>query len=272
MGTLCAILVLAAPPAPGQLKLAAPGLTALGFDAARGAFFSEHLAQQVKLAGAQVVTNREIATLLGMERQRQLLGCAETGSSCVAEIAAALGADGLLLGDLGTVGARAQINLKVIGAANGQTLAAFSENVGSDEAILEALTRAAPFLANQAAVKLSRALHPELRPAPVARRWALIPLGAGVVLAGTGAGLMVAASSNYRALESGSPRTETEGRAVQSAGRTEQAIGVAALCVASAALVAAAGLLLFGGSSEPTAALIDGSGSPQGGATLWRVP
>lgn len=106
-----AVVVLSAEPAPlAPLKLVAPGLQVVGLDPKIGDFLTEHVAQQMKLAGVDIITQREMASLLGLERQKQLLGCSDASSSCMAELASALGADGVLLGDLARFGGRIQIN------------------------------------------------------------------------------------------------------------------------------------------------------------------
>ena len=46
--------------------------------------------------GAEVVSGAEIRSLIGFERQKQLLGCKED-SSCIAEMGGALGASGFVL-------------------------------------------------------------------------------------------------------------------------------------------------------------------------------
>ena len=41
-------------------------------------------------ADIRVMTSGEVAQVIGLERQKQLLGCSETGASCMAELAGAL--------------------------------------------------------------------------------------------------------------------------------------------------------------------------------------
>lgn len=72
------VVVLSAEPAP--LKVAAPGFNVINLEARLGEFYTEHTAQQLKLLGLEVITVREIASMLGLERQRQLLGCSEGAS------------------------------------------------------------------------------------------------------------------------------------------------------------------------------------------------
>src|SRR6185295_10756905 len=93
-------LVLAAAPAP---RLAAAGFTPAGVEASKAQFFSDYFADQLNATGAvRVVTQSEMAAMLGAERQRQLLGCGAEGS-CLAELAGALDAAGIIIGSVAKV-------------------------------------------------------------------------------------------------------------------------------------------------------------------------
>lgn len=92
------------PSGPGDrpVLIAVPELVPLGV--------SEEMAQNLTAVIAaelgrydqlRVISNREIAMLLGVERQKELLGCAD--DSCVSQLAGALGADKILSGQIGTV-------------------------------------------------------------------------------------------------------------------------------------------------------------------------
>lgn len=89
-------LLAQSPVAPPQV--AAPELTVIGIDANRAALFTEHLAQQLTALGFTVVSAKQMGSLLGQERQKQLLGCSEESASCMAELAAALGSDAIVTG------------------------------------------------------------------------------------------------------------------------------------------------------------------------------
>lgn len=57
-----------------------------------------------KLVGLSAIASSELRDLLGQERQKQLLGCSDTASSCMEELAGALDADELVALDLTLVG------------------------------------------------------------------------------------------------------------------------------------------------------------------------
>jgi hypothetical protein len=89
--------------------------------------------------GISVVTQADVAALLGVERTRQMLGCAESG--CMAEIGGALGADRVVHGSLGRVGGSLMVNLSTLDARRGKAVASVSQRLrgGADEAFLDAL-------------------------------------------------------------------------------------------------------------------------------------
>jgi hypothetical protein len=151
---LIGILLLAAPQ-QAQIKLASPGLSYVNVDAATGEFFLDYFAKQIELRGVRVTTNREIAALVGFERQKQLLNCGDGGTSCLAELAGALGVDGLITGSLAKVGSTYVINLKVVDN-EARTLALFSERVKGDEALLDWFASASERLVQQLKQALKR--------------------------------------------------------------------------------------------------------------------
>jgi hypothetical protein len=124
------------------VKLAAPGMAAVNMPEDVGSFYSDHFAHAMTLEGIRVVTARQIQTLLGYERQKQLLGCAQD-SSCMAELANALGVDGLITGQLGKFEDIYQLDVKIISATTGRVLSAYSGRASGEKKLLDELSRAA---------------------------------------------------------------------------------------------------------------------------------
>lgn len=167
--SLVVAAALAAKPA-APVKLAAPGLTGFNVSAPELEFFSEHLAQQLTLSGLQVTTAKQISSLLGLERQKEIMGCKEAATSCMAELAAALGVDGVLTGSVGKFETSYRVNVSVVAASDGHTLSAYSARSGSSEEVLESLTTAARQMSGEVtrairgeAVAVAQAPSPELR-------------------------------------------------------------------------------------------------------------
>lgn len=76
-------------------------------------------ASRVKLF--EVTSQKDFTTLLGLERQKQLVGCSE-GNSCMAELADALGARFVLSGSVARLGEAFQLNLQTIDTTRTQTV------------------------------------------------------------------------------------------------------------------------------------------------------
>lgn len=92
-----------------------------------------------KRSGVSVLTQSDVAALLGAERTRQMLGCTDSG--CIAELGGALGADRVVHGSIGRVGGSLVVNLSALDPRRAATLASVSERLrgGGEEAFLDVL-------------------------------------------------------------------------------------------------------------------------------------
>lgn len=90
---------------------------------------------QLKPIGAS-----DIATLLGMERQRQLVGCSESAQSCQAELVAALGVEWLATGSLGRLGSSLRIDLKVLRGSDGAVTYRGGRTLSNESGLFDAVT------------------------------------------------------------------------------------------------------------------------------------
>jgi hypothetical protein len=235
------------------VKLALVRFTGLNAPDSAVSYYSEHLAQQVRLSGVRVITGSEITAVLGLERQRQLLSCADASTSCLAELANALGVDGLLTGSLGKFGDVWQLDVKVLAANDASTLAVHSKRVKGDEALLDELAVAARAISAQSMKKLDRppalsvaidAPEPERRGPSAARRWWWAPAAGGVACAGIGTFFLVQAQANLDDLKQLRPLADPAATAAR--GKEARAMGAAFAGVGVAAVGAAVAMLLFG--------------------------
>jgi hypothetical protein len=114
-----------------------------GVDEGLAAQLSDVLAGEMRKApGVSVLTDADIAAVLGLERQKQLLGCSD--SSCLAELGGALGVDRLVHGSLGKVGESYLVHLASVDPRSGAVVGSASERIaGSADALLDALPRMA---------------------------------------------------------------------------------------------------------------------------------
>lgn len=98
-----------------------------------GAAVSEQVLTELQRTGRfDAMGTSDLQVLLGMERQRSLLGCSPEGeSACLAEISAALGAPWLVAGSLAQFGKATRLDLKLISARDGK--AAFRDGMSFTE-------------------------------------------------------------------------------------------------------------------------------------------
>ena len=242
------------------LRIAVPGLQGVHLDEETRAFYSEHLAQNMRFPGVSVVTSREIATLLGVERQKQLLGCGEAATSCIAELANALGADAIVVGDVGRFDSTFQINVKVIAAADATVLAQGSRRVTGEVQALDALASLGRELSRAVLERKGRAVPLELTQpissaAPTARSLSWIPLAAGGVGVAVGVVFVAWSRGDAAALATGT-HADDEARALVSSGTQKQTAGYTAISIGAAAVAAGVGMLVFGGGSANAVALV----------------
>src|SRR5205823_914650 len=75
---------------------------------------TEELARTLPPDAYKVTTAAQLSAVLGLERQRQLLGCTEESGSCVAELANALGADVVVQSTVARVGEGLRCNVVLV--------------------------------------------------------------------------------------------------------------------------------------------------------------
>jgi TolB-like protein len=195
---------------------------------ARGELYAEHLATRLLEQGLVVTTPRDIANVLGLERQRQLLGCDE--GNCVAELAGALGVKELVSGQVAQVGQGFRLVIKVLRADTASVRFARSALVDNEVELFARLDEWAPLIAGRSPT----------------RSWLpLLPMGLGAVTIAVGTGFLVSAGASYIAL--GRRGTEAlpyaDAVAARDTGSTHQLVG--AVLVGAGALALAAGLTWF---------------------------
>lgn len=262
------VLAVALAAAPGQVKLASPGLAGINVTKEVATFYSDHLAQQLALQGNQVMTSTEISSLLGLERQKQLLGCSsEETAACMAELANALGVEAIVTGSIGRFDTTYQLDVKVVSSTDGRKLALYSGSVKSERDVLDALSAAATSLDEQLKVSTGRAPAGGVSASSGgARRFWWVPAAVGVLGLGVGVVMMVLVGGNERAIKNAS--TYDDAYSALQAGNTNQTVGIVALSVGGAALLAAGALYLFGAPAAVTP-VVTGSGGGLSFAMRW---
>jgi len=237
------LVALAIAAAPGPAPVAKPKLIVLdlaavgGVDPQVAGALSEAVSAEVARTGYfQVLASKDVQTLLGLERQKQLLGCSEDAQSCFTELAGALGARFVMAGSVAKLGDAYQLSLQVLDSRTAQPVGR-TTRLGKD---LKELRHAIPYAVADAAGTPSPA--PPSRVLPLA----LASGGGAVVIAGALFGLdgLARERETNRELE----LADTGGAALKPASYYRDAAAASALekTVALGALVAGAALVATG--------------------------
>jgi TolB-like protein len=131
----------AAPSKPG----AKPRLVVLGLNAAGGvepevaASLTEAITREISGRGFfEVMSMAEIQTILGSERRRQVTGCKDTATDCLAELADASGARFVVSGSVAKLGTAYQLSLQTLDTTRAQVIGR-ATRIASDLATLLSL-------------------------------------------------------------------------------------------------------------------------------------
>ncbi len=188
LATLGALLLCAAP-----IKVAVPGFTVIGIERGLGEAWAEHF---VTLLGRDddfvLITSKDIAQVLGLERQKQLLGCNEAESSCLAELAGALGVDAILSGTFAQSGSSITATLRMLKATDGTQIATVTHRLKDADALQDWLDAQAPELLTRMRTAFSlgqRSQSPMTISAQVSTgtpvvRWVPAIIGGGTAIGG----------------------------------------------------------------------------------------
>lgn len=237
MWALFSALVLSATP-----KMAATPFVTVGLPAERGELLAEHFATRLLEQGLQITTPRDIATVVGLERQKELLSCSD-GSLCVAELAGALGVTEIVTGDVAKLDVGYQVVVKVLEAKSGRARFAKTARVDSEKELFEMLDAWAPLVAGKAPP----------------RNWTpIIPVVAGAISGGVGAGFMASSNASLLQLQQRGGMALSYEQAVTSRdqGSRDQAIGVGLVAGGGAAMIAGLVWLIVSTPSAPPTAMV----------------
>lgn len=261
------LLLAAAPDAP--LRVAVPELRVVNVDPKLGAFYAEHLAQELAHFGLQAQSPRDIAAVLGLERQKQLLGCADELCT-TSKLGAALEVDGIVVGSVTRLDKNYVLDVRVVSSGDARVLATANATTDDNDRLVGTLVVVAEQLARQTAAKLGRTLPDSsavevVRGPSRVRRSSWIPAAVGVAAVAAGTVMLVQARSTYDRLTipQAALLTQAEAQALGQQGSTYQTVGWVGVGVGAAALAAGAAMLIFGGTEVVRAGVAlgpDGAG------------
>ncbi len=205
-----------------------------GIDATITGPLTDAIASELGARGYfQVLTQRDMSTMLSIERQKQLLGCSDNASECFAELSGAVGARFVMSGSVARLGDAYQLTLSTLDSQKAQPLGR-ATRVAKDLGTLQAQL---PFAVAEATATPF--------PAPPSRvlPYTLMGLGAGgVVFGGVGLIINISAESQFTSeLELG----RTGGLLTQTRAQYETRASQIALGRGASIGIASAGAVLF---------------------------
>lgn len=200
---------------------------------------TEVLATDLARSGRlEVLGEADLVTLLGFEKQRQLLGCEDTG--CLAAIGGAMGVNWIVAGSLGSLGELTRVDVKVLDPLRTRVTARHGFEAREVPELLARVRELVPQLVPVMDPTAPAAPPPKPEvTTPVARGPGPAPfvlLGAGVAVAGAGA-VLVAVGNGFKG-EDLSRWTYREAEVKQQQAQRKIEIGTAGLAVGGAAAVA----------------------------------
>jgi hypothetical protein len=273
--SLLSLVLLGAAP-----KVVSPEWNAVNVKKELAAFYADALAEALRKEGLQVITSQDIATLLGMERQKALVGCAEGTGSCMAELANALGADATLTVNIARFDDGGFRGIaKLLSSQSGQTLSSVTLDAKNERKLLDAISKAAQVLAagllktpvpKQEPVVETPDVEPEkpvvtkpvdtVRP-PIAKWWWLFGLG-GLAFGGAAGGLFGIAGNEYSKLQTSPTYADADQR--RRDGKTAQFTGWAAAIVGGGLLITGIVLAVLPGTPVVPTATVTPTGASVG--------
>ncbi len=141
---LAALLVpIAAPAQQKKVRVAVLEIRPLATEAAKAELLSEiALTEASSMPGFDVIGKSDINSLIGFEKQKQVMGCSDD-SACLAEVGGALGVDFIMVGSLGKIGNMYRIDLKLVETRKARVRGRIGTSVeGQEEKLVAAIQKA----------------------------------------------------------------------------------------------------------------------------------
>jgi hypothetical protein len=205
-------------------------LGAQGVDQKVAVLVTDYLTDAVsRLPNVKVIGQKEIEAMLDNEQKKQMAGCTDT--SCVVAIGGAMGADRLIMGNVGKLGTSYMFSVKHLDVMEAKVIGQFTKRLkgGTEEDFLDVVPDAVAAMFNLAAPSspaaektpvgerhtpapasepsLGRKAPPAVSPANKIGPWVLIGIGAGAVIGGGACtGLAYSQYGDFEKLPQNSPK------------------------------------------------------------------
>jgi hypothetical protein len=252
-------------------------------------FAQEHVYEQLKSQGLQVVRASELSQRLPPAQRKAVLGCNRLEAACRITMGEAAQADVVMIAELVQFLSGYRVGLKAYATRDGEQLSEHYVPGVREDQLLDALTQAS----EKVVPPVRRALRPSseplveappqpttptpVQPVPVrpevtasrsnAPGWAWLPAAGGAVLLGVGTVFYVQASNDYNALKAMNVSNPEDGERLKNSGKQSQLLSQASFAVGAAGVVTTGLIYLLSGKDEgkpsqvrPTASVLSGGG------------
>ncbi len=249
-------------------------------------FAQEHVYEQLKTQGLQVVRASELSQRLPPAQRKTVLGCNRLEAACRITLGEAAQADVVMLAELVQFLSGYRVGLKAYATRDGEQLAEHYVPGVREDQLLDALTQASDKVVSQVRQALRPSSVPIVEappPTPVqsvptrpvevtasrsgAPGWAWLPAAGGAVLLGVGTVFYVQASNDYDALRDLRVTGPEDGARLRDSGKRSQLLSQAAYTVGAVGVVTTGLIYLLSGKAEgelarvrPTASVGNGGG------------
>lgn len=252
-------------------------------------FAQEHVYEQLKTQGLQVVRASELSQRLPPAQRKTVLACNRLEAACRITLGEAAQADVVMIAELVQFLSGYRVGLKAYATRDGEQLSEHYVPGVREDQLLDALTQAS----DKVVPPVRRALRPSLepvaeappqvltptpvQPVPVksevkasrsgAPGWAWLPAAGGAVLLGVGTAFYVQAGSDYKALETRQFANPMDGERLRNSGTQAQWLSRGAFAAGAVGVVTTGLIYLLSGKDEgkpaqvhPTASVGHGGG------------
>jgi hypothetical protein len=253
-------------------------------------FAQEHVYEQLKTQGLQVVRASELSQRLPPAQRKTVLGCNRLEAACRITLGEAAQADVVMIAELVQFLSGYRVGLKAYATRDGEQLSEHYVPGVREDQLLDALTQAG----DKVVPPVRRALRPSsldpitevqpqvitptpVQPGPVksqvtasrtgAPGWAWLPATGGAVLLGVGTAFLVQAGNDYKALRARQFTDPKDGERLLASGTQAQWLSRGAFAAGAAGVVTTGLIYLLSGKDEgkpslvrPTASVGNGGG------------
>ncbi|QRN96230.1 hypothetical protein JRI60_45655 [Archangium violaceum] len=251
-------------------------------------FAQEHVAEQLKTQGLQVVLTSDLSQLLSPAQRKSVLGCNRLEPACRITLGEAAEADVVMITELVQFLSGYRVGLKAYATRDGELLAEHYEPGVREDLLLDALTRASERVVPPVlqALRPTQApivetplpeltpVQPPTQPKPelTATRsgppgWAWVPAAGGAVMLGVGTVFLVKAGQDYQELKDQKFEDLERGAQLKESGQRAQNLSRIAYAVGAAGVVTSGLIYLLSGKDKkeavevrPTASVGNGGG------------